>query len=331
MSRKEIETKPPVEIELVEPADEALARLKDWKGPIDAESLYYAEAGLHDILTWEQEEALFEKIERGRAATSELEDENIDPERKSLLELWVAEGNRAGHEVIEKNQRLVMSIARRYTGQGVPFLDLVQQGNLGLHRAVNGFELDRGNQFSTYAFWWIRQEISRSVHMQGRTIRLPVHVAERVTKVIKAKEDLVRETGRQPTVREIAEDLDLKTHQVERALKDSQPLTSLDLPVGDEGDSTLADFIEDEQVVDPEKETERRDLSREVAKAMRTLDPRERQILELRFGLEDGRARTLEEVGGIIGVTRERIRQIEEKALRKLRHPMPARRLRDFT
>ncbi|UUZ97320.1 RNA polymerase sigma factor RpoD [Paenibacillus sp. P25] len=270
----------------------------------DPVRMYLKEIGRVPLLSAEDEVQLAKRIELG------------DEEAKRRL--------------AEANLRLVVSIAKRYVGRGMLFLDLIQEGNMGLIKAVEKFDHDKGFKFSTYATWWIRQAITRAIADQARTIRIPVHMVETINKLIRVSRQLLQELGREPTPEEIAKEMDLSTDKVREIMKIAQEPVSLETPIGEEDDSHLGDFIEDQEALAPADAAAYELLKEQLEDVLDTLTEREENVLRLRFGLDDGRTRTLEEVGKVFGVTRERIRQIEAKALRKLRHPSRSKRLKDF-
>jgi len=296
----------------------------------DSISLYLKEIGRVPLLTAAEEVELAKRMERGEFATGRIEGGVEDPIEKEYL-LWVIrDGERAQEHLIKANSRLVVSVAKKYVGRGVPFLDLIQEGNIGLIRAVNKFDYRRGYKFSTYATWWIRQAVTRAIADQGRTIRVPVHMYEQINRLTRTSRQLVQELGREPTTEEIAEALGVSTKKVEQVIRVSQRPLSLEMPVGEEEDSYLGDFIPDEDAQSPTDEASRQLLREVIDEIFASLSPREVRILQLRFGLVDGYNYTLEEVGRKFGVTRERIRQIEAQALGRLRHPSRSRKLRDY-
>ncbi len=297
---------------------------------------YLKEIGRIPLLSADEEVELARRIEAGVAAAEELAERVADgvdgrPDvRRVELRRAVRDGDRARHQLTQANLRLVVSIAKRHVGRGIPLLDLIQEGNLGLMRAVEKFDHHKGFRFSTYATWWIRQAVSRAVADQGRTIRLPIHMVESVNKVVRVQRQMLQELEREPTVDEVAERTGLATERVVEIQQLSMHTLSLDSPVGDEDDTFLGDFVEDEGADAPAEIVTRNGLSEALGQALGGLDRRERDLMRLRFGLDEGRAWTLEEVAREFGVTRERVRQIEAKTLAKLRHPLRADRLRDF-
>lgn len=296
----------------------------------DSISLYLKEIGRVPLLTAEEEVALAKRMEKGRESRRKLAQGVDDWEERERL-LWLVRDGQAGQEhLIKANSRLVVSVAKKYVGRGVPFLDLIQEGNIGLIRAVKKFDFRRGFKFSTYATWWIRQAVTRAIADQGRTIRVPVHMYEQINRLTRTSRQLVQELGRDPTTEEIAEELGVSPRKVEHIMRVSQRPLSLEMPVGEEEDSYLGDFIEDEDADAPGEAAGQQILREVIDEIFQSLTPREVRILQLRFGLVDGYCYTLEEVGKKFGVTRERIRQIEAQALSRLRHPSRSRKLRDY-
>jgi RNA polymerase primary sigma factor len=296
----------------------------------DSISLYLKEIGRVPLLTAAEEVDLAKRMEAGGEARHRLNHEQVEWEEREQLLWLVRDGRSAQEHLIKANSRLVVSVAKKYVGRGVPFLDLIQEGNIGLIRAVKKFDYCRGYKFSTYATWWIRQAVTRAIADQGRTIRVPVHMYEQINRLTRTSRQLVQELGRDPTTEEIAEELGVTPRKVEHIMRVSQRPLSLEMPVGEEEDSYLGDFIEDEDADSPQDSAGRQILREVIDEIFQSLSPREVRILQLRFGLVDGYNYTLEEVGKKFGVTRERIRQIEAQALSRLRHPSRSRRLRDY-
>jgi RNA polymerase primary sigma factor len=298
----------------------------------DTVGLYLKEMARVPLLTTEQEVDLAKRLERGLNAQLKLDKLNGSAgfKKRAELEGHVEDGRGAREHLIKANTRLVVSIAKKYIGRGVPFLDLIQEGNLGLMKAVEKFDYRRGYRFSTYATWWIRQTITRAIADQGRTIRVPVHMSDRIRRLYKAARQLEQVFGRKPTPEEIAHELNLEPRKVQWMLKVSWRPLSLERPVGEEEDTEFGAFIEDDTTPTPTQSAYQNMLKEKVEEVLATLTPREARILRLRFGLQNGRSYTLEEVGQKFGLTRERIRQIEGKALRRLRHPRRSRQLRDY-
>ncbi len=296
----------------------------------DSISLYLKEIGRVPLLTAEEEVSLAKRMERGREARQKLTQGVDDFDEREKLLAAVKDGQAAQEHLIKANSRLVVSVAKKYVGRGVPFLDLIQEGNIGLIRAVKKFDYRRGYKFSTYATWWIRQAVTRAIADQGRTIRVPVHMYEQINRLTRTSRQLVQELGRDPTTEEIAERLGVPPRKVEQIIRVSQRPLSLEMPVGEEEDSYLGDFIEDDEAESPTDSASQTMLRQVIDEIFESLTPREVRILQLRFGLVDGYSYTLEEVGKKFGVTRERIRQIEAQALGRLRHPSRSRKLRDY-
>jgi RNA polymerase primary sigma factor len=330
----------------VRPARSAAARRRalraastpsDRGGTSDPVRMYLKEIGRVPLLTGAEEVEYSRRIESGGFAAARLADlaaggqlDTLAFEERRGLQRTVRRGEDAREVIIEANLRLVVSIAKRYVGRGMHFLDLIQEGNLGLMRAVEKFDYTKGFKFSTYATWWIRQAITRAIADQARTIRIPVHMVESINKVHRVQRQMLQELEREPTVEELAERVGLTEDRVREIQRISLDPLSLDSPVGEEDDSNLADFIEDQAAEAPAEAAARRMLNRAVVDALDELSDREKAVVRLRFGLDDGQARTLEEVGKEFGVTRERIRQIESKTLAKLRHPHRSQKLRDY-
>lgn len=295
----------------------------------DTVGLYLKEMARVPLLSTEEEVNLAVRLEAGRAAEKKLR-KNPDSDRATEWKFLIQDGINAREHLIKANTRLVVSIAKKYMSRGVPFLDLIQEGNLGLMKAVEKFDYRRGFRFSTYATWWIRQTITRAIADQGRTIRVPVHMSDRIRKLYRVARDLEQEKGEKPSIEEIAEAMDCEPRKVQWMLKVSWQPLSLEHPVGEDDDSELGNFIENDLEPTPSDSAHSKLLKEKINELLNTLTPREARILRLRFGLQNGRSYTLEEVGQKFGLTRERIRQIEGRALRRLRHPRRSRKLRDY-
>ncbi len=298
---------------------------------LDSVQHYLQEIGRVSLLSAAEEVELAERMERGKAATVRLASaEVLSTQLRMALRTDIFSGQDARRHLIQANLRLVVSIAKKYVGRGLALLDLIQEGNIGLMRAVEKFDYHKGNRFSTYATWWIRQAVTRSIAEQGRTIRLPVHMSESVGQVKRAAERLAQALERQPTAEEIATALGQPLDRVERVLEAARRPVSLETPVGEDGEHTLGDFLQDDELPTPADFASQQLLRQDLAAALQHLSERERRIIDLRYGLADGQRRTLEEVGKVLGMTRERARQIEAEALRRLRAPDVGQHLRDY-
>ncbi|MCB0036671.1 MAG: sigma-70 family RNA polymerase sigma factor [Anaerolineales bacterium] len=310
------------------------APLFDLSGvPIDdSVGLYFREMGQQSLLSADEEVQLAKEIEAGREAQIQMENDSSSLDDYALDDLYnvVEIGEAARAHLIRANTRLVVSIAKKYRGRGLQFLDLIQEGNVGLMKAVEKYDYTRGNRFSTYATWWIRQAVTRALANHGRTIRIPAHLGGRISKLYQVAQELEQEYGRQPTAEEIAKQMDLPADRVRWMLRTSRQPVHLERPVGDESDAELGDFIEDVEAPPPAETVAQTMLTEEIGDILDQLTPREARILRLRYGLQDGESRTLKEVGEMFGLSRERIRQLEKEALRKLRHPNFAGHLRQY-
>ena len=296
----------------------------------DTIGLYLKEVSRVPLLTADEEVELAQRIEKGRLAREELARVNVTPERRQELRKMIEDSWEARDHLITANSRLVISVAKKYMGRGVPFLDLIQEGNIGLIRATKKFDYRRGHKFSTYATWWIRQAVTRAIADQGRTIRVPVHMGDQINKLLRYQHQLTQKLGRDPTVEELAAELDVPVKKVENMIQVARRPLSLETPTDDEEDSVLGDFIEDDEAPAPADSATYNLLKEHLQVILNDLPPREVRILQLRYGLLDGQAYTLEEVGNKMGVTRERVRQIEAQALSRLRHPSVQKVLRDY-
>ncbi len=296
----------------------------------DTVGLYLKEVGRVPLLTAQEEVNLAKRIERGRKAREVLARERVPLKRRFELRLQIEDGWAAREHLVTANSRLVISVAKKYMGRGVPFLDLIQEGNIGLIRATKKFDYRRGHKFSTYATWWIRQAVTRAIADQGRTIRVPVHMGDQINKLLRLSHQLTQKLGRDPSAEELAEVLEVPPKKVENMIRVARRPLSLETPTDDEEDSVLGDFVEDEEAVEPAELATQNLLREQLQEVLSGLPPREVRILQLRYGLLDGKSYTLEEVGRKMGVTRERVRQIEAQALSRLRHPNHKRILVDY-
>ncbi|MHC1770952.1 MAG: sigma-70 family RNA polymerase sigma factor [Flexilinea sp.] len=296
----------------------------------DTIGLYLKEVSRVPLLTADEEVELAQRIERGRMSREELARVNVTMIRRTELRKSIEDGWLAREHLITANSRLVISVAKKYMGRGVPFLDLIQEGNIGLIRATKKFDYRRGHKFSTYATWWIRQAVTRAIADQGRTIRVPVHMGDQINKLLRVQHQLTQKLGREPSVEELAVALDVPPKKVENMIQVARRPLSLETPTDDEEDSVLGDFIEDDEAPPPDETATYNLLKEHLDEVLNGLPPREVRILQLRYGLLDGQAYTLEEVGRKMGVTRERVRQIEAQALSRLRHPAVRKILRDY-
>ncbi len=313
--------------------DDSSLQLSDDLSNIDTDDtigLYLKEVSRVPLLSADEEVELAQRIERGRLAREELATVNVTPERRMELRQNIEDSWAARDHLITANSRLVISVAKKYMGRGVPFLDLIQEGNIGLIRATKKFDYRRGHKFSTYATWWIRQAVTRAIADQGRTIRVPVHMGDQINKLLRYQHQLTQKLGRDPSVEELADELNIPVKKVENMIQVARRPLSLETPTDDEEDSTLGDFIEDDDVPAPDDSATYNLLKEHLQEILNELPPREVRILQLRYGLLEGQAYTLEEVGNKMGVTRERVRQIEAQALSRLRHPSVQKILRDY-
>lgn len=307
-----------------------LMNIDDHEGIDDPVRMYLREIGRVPLLSGEEEIMLALAIDKGERARDRIARGEYTADEIPKMENEINRGDIARRRLTEANLRLVVSVAKKYIGRGMSLLDLIQEGNIGLIRAVEKFDYTKGFKFSTYATWWIRQAITRAIADQARTIRIPVHMVETINKLVRVSRRLLQELGREPLTEEIALEMEITPEKVREIIKVSQEPVSLETPIGEEEDSHLGDFIEDHGALAPAEAASHQLLKEQVEDVLDSLTPRERRVLQLRFGLDDGRSRTLEEVGKEFGVTRERIRQIEAKALRKLRHPSRSKKLKDY-
>jgi RNA polymerase primary sigma factor len=298
--------------------------------PDDLVGMYFSDAALHDLLTSEQETELAKRIERGHLARDELSRGKASSFRQRELKQLIDDGWLALDQLLKSNSRLVISVAKKHVGRGVSFLDLIQEGNIGLMRSAKKFDYRRGYKFSTYATWWIRQAITRAVADYGRTIRIPVHMSDQLSKMFRVKHELTQKLGHAPSDEELANELDVHPSKIKRMLKTAQHPLSLDMPIFTDEDSVLGDFIEDSETPPPDETATNNLLRQQLETVLAALPAREVRILQLRFGLQDGKRHTLQEVGEKMGVSRERVRQIESQALKRLRHPSTLHKLRGY-
>ncbi|MGD9093873.1 MAG: sigma-70 family RNA polymerase sigma factor [Anaerolineales bacterium] len=319
LEEKEKEIEPPLE-------DDYLANIDT----NDTIGLYLKEAARIPLLTADEEIELAQRIERGRLAREELAQGNVSAHRRKELRALIEDGWSAREHLIVANSRLVISVAKKYMGRGVPFLDLIQEGNIGLMRAAKKFDYRRGYKFSTYATWWIRQAVTRAIADQGRTIRVPVHMGDQISRMLRIQHHLKQKLSRDPTPEELAEALDVPVKKIDHMMQVARRPFSLQTPIGEEEDDVLGDFIEDHDTPQPDETATNNILRERLKEALDQLPPREARILQLRYGLLDGQIHTLKEVGLKMGVTRERVRQIEAQALRRLRKPQIQRELRTY-
>jgi RNA polymerase primary sigma factor len=296
----------------------------------DTVGLYLKEISNVPLLTAQEEVDLAKRIERAKQAAKRLARNGMDPKRRAKLKAIIADGDAAREHLITANSRLVVSVAKNYIGRGLPFLDLIQEGNIGLLRAVRKFDYRRGLKFSTYATWWIRQAVTRAIADQGRTIRVPVHMGDQISRLIHVSHRRTQELGREPSSEELAEEMQVPVKKVERMLQMARQPLSLDMPMDEDEDSVLGDFVEDADTPAPGEIVTQNMMKEQIQEILQTLPPREVRILQLRYGLSGGETYTLEQVGKKLGVTRERVRQIEAQALARLRHPSHTRKLKDY-